>query len=183
LQEEYLNSYGVELSEEVKYMTSGTASAARAVSGHVEDMDQVDCKMHVVNLALLYAIGLQEHVKHVTYVDDIGTKRRVKTIVTPGDVFPEGLEAIQKLRYLAKYFGTGQRKQRLVDKVDFYDIQHGLPQIDGITRVASVCKLFQTSIQHYYGMVRLYTYLKEEGDSAFVKFIVEITEEDWELIA
>jgi hypothetical protein len=183
LQEEYLNRYGVELSEEVKYMTSDTASAARAVSGHVEDMDQVDCEMHVVNLALLYAIGLRENVKNVTYVDNIGTKRRVRTIVTPGGAFPEGLEVIQKLRNLAKYFGTGQRKQRLVDKQDFYDIPHGLPQIDGLTRVASVCKLFQTSIQHYYGMLRLYTDLKEEDDIAFVKLFDEITEEDWELIA
>jgi hypothetical protein len=63
LQEEYLNHYGVELSEEVKYMTSDTTSAARADSGHVKDMDQVDCKMHVVKLALLYAIGLRENVK------------------------------------------------------------------------------------------------------------------------
>jgi hypothetical protein len=96
--------------------------------------------------------------KHVTYVDAAGTKRRVKTIVTPGGAFPEGLEVIQKLRNLAKYFGTGQRKQRLVD-----DIQHGLPQFDGLTRVASVCNLFQTSIQHYYGMLRFYTDIKRGG--------------------
>jgi hypothetical protein len=47
----------VELSEEVKYMTIDTASAARAVIGHVEDMNQVDCEMHVINLALLHAIA------------------------------------------------------------------------------------------------------------------------------
>jgi hypothetical protein len=58
LHEEYLQRFGVELDTDVNHMTSNTASAARAVSNYVEDIEQVDCEIHIVNLALLYGIGL-----------------------------------------------------------------------------------------------------------------------------
>jgi hypothetical protein len=115
LHEENLNLFGVELDTDVKSMTSDTASAATAVSNYVEDIDQVDCEMHVVSLALLYAIALRENVKSVYVVNDEGVRTKVRTVTTPRGAFPEGLAVICELQLLAKYFGTGQQKQKMLD--------------------------------------------------------------------
>jgi hypothetical protein len=53
LLEEYLHRFGIELYTDVKYMTSDTASAARVVSKYVEDIEQVDCEMHVLKFDMI----------------------------------------------------------------------------------------------------------------------------------
>jgi hypothetical protein len=53
LQEDNLICYGIELVAYVNYMTSDTASVARAVSNYVEDIDQVDCEMYVVSFGII----------------------------------------------------------------------------------------------------------------------------------
>jgi hypothetical protein len=80
LQEEYLHRFGIEMDTDVNHMTSNTVSAAKAVSNYVEDIKQVDCEMHVVSLALLYGIGLRENMKTVFKVDEVGTRRKTRSI-------------------------------------------------------------------------------------------------------
>jgi hypothetical protein len=75
-----------------------------------------------------------------------------KVVVTPGGAFEEGLVVIKKLRALAKYFGTGQRKQKLLDIQQRYSLLEGFPQLDGLTCVASCHKLFQTTILHHFAL-------------------------------
>jgi hypothetical protein len=86
------------------------------------------------------------------------------------------------LQNLAKYFGTGQRKQKLFDTQKLYSLQQGIPQIDGTTRVASCSKLFQTSVQHYFAMSKLHSKVREEGDDTFTRLWEDITVAEWELI-
>jgi hypothetical protein len=119
-------------------------------------MEQVDCEMHLVSLALLHALGLRGNVKTIEKISGTGNYTKVKAIVTPGGSFVEGVDVFRQLRQLAKYFGPSQRKQQLAIIQEKYAIPKGIPQIDGITRVASCHKFLQTSMLHYYAMDRLY---------------------------
>jgi hypothetical protein len=110
--------------------------------------------MHLVNLAILYAIGLREDDKTVTTVLETGHTISEKMIVTPGGVFAEGIAIIKKLRSLAKQFGTGQRKQKLIDIQVRYFLPTGFPQLDGLTGVASFHQLLRTSMLHNFAMER-----------------------------
>jgi hypothetical protein len=73
----------------------------------------------------------------------LGEHKKEKIIITPGSSFVEGLDLIKMLRQLPKYFGTGQRKQKLMDIQEQYALPTGIPLIDGFTRVASFHKLFK----------------------------------------
>jgi hypothetical protein len=50
LHQHYLDRYSIDLDKEANFITSDTATAARAVANYVEDIDQIDCKLHLVNL-------------------------------------------------------------------------------------------------------------------------------------
>jgi hypothetical protein len=81
---------------EANFITIDTATPARAVANYVEDIEQIDCEMHLVNLAILYYIGLRENAKTVTMVLEMGQTIREKMIVTPGGAFEEGIALIKK---------------------------------------------------------------------------------------
>jgi hypothetical protein len=57
----------------------------------------------------------------------------VKDVVSPGGVFDSGLQVIKKLRCLAKYFCTGQRKHKLQESQERYSLPKGFPHIDELT--------------------------------------------------
>jgi hypothetical protein len=177
----YSKRFGINLHDDSKFITSDTTSAARAVSQYIDDIEQVDCEMHLVNLAILYALGLRENVKTIVTTSESGEHKKEKIIITPGGSFVEGFDLIKKLRQLAKYFGTGQRKQKLMDIQERYALPTGIPLIDGMTRVASCHKLFQTSILHYYAMDRLYRDLVAENDE-FIELWKNLSPECWTLV-
>jgi hypothetical protein len=58
--------FGFNLHDDSKSITSDTTSAASAVSQYIDDIEQVDCEMHLVSLAILYALGLRENVKTIS---------------------------------------------------------------------------------------------------------------------
>ena len=66
-------------------MTSDTVSAARAVSTYFDELTQVDCELHVVNLILEYGIGMMEN-----WSTDRSTGKR--EIVTPREALVERKE-------------------------------------------------------------------------------------------
>jgi hypothetical protein len=60
-------------------------------------------------------------VKNTFEVDKDGTRRKVRSIANPA--FPESGAVINTLQNLAKYFGTGQHKQKLFDTQKLYSLQ------------------------------------------------------------
>ena len=181
LQSQYIDRYGIDLAKHGLYITSDTTNSARAVSKYIDGMEQVDCEMHKVNLALLYTLGLRENVKVMRIHNSDGTVTKEKTVVTPGGSFEDGSRVIKQLRGLCKYFGTGQRKQALHDVQSRYTVPVGIPAMDGITRVASCSKLLQTSILHKFAMSKLYTQLDDLNDD-FSKLWEAMSDEDWQLV-
>jgi hypothetical protein len=115
LEQIYLKRFGININDDTKFITSDTTSSARDVSQYIDDSKQVDCEMHLVSLALLYALGLRENVKTIITTSESCVQTKEKAIVTPSCSFVEGLNLIKNLRLLAKYFGTGQRKQKLLN--------------------------------------------------------------------
>ena len=77
-----------------------------------------------------------------------GIERKVQDVVTSGGAFPRGLEVIQALRKICKYFGTAQRQSRLRNIQEMNHGPPGIPILDGKTRVASCHRLLQSSILH-----------------------------------
>jgi hypothetical protein len=168
----YKDRYCIDIDRDAKYLTSDTTASARAVSNFIDGIEQVDCEMHVVNLALQYAIGLRENMQN-------------KQIVTPGGAFTEGLTVVKQLRLLANYFkGSPKRKNALEDVQRRFNLPLGIPALDGFTRVASCHKLLQTSILHYYAMKKLYTDdLEQLNNSEFVPLFASVSEQSWLIAA
>jgi hypothetical protein len=181
LHQYYLDWYSIDLDMEANFITSDTATAAKAVSNYVEDIEQIDCEMHLVNLAILYAIGLRENVETVTAVLETGHTVREKMIVTPRGAFEERIAIIKKLQLLAKYFGTGQRKQKLIYIQVRYLLLSNFPQMDGLTQVASCHRLLQTSMLHYFAMERYYRDAAIDNDM-FTGLWDAITQDDWVVV-
>ena len=61
LRRAYAERFGLDISECAKFMGSDTTNCATAISKCFEDVEQVDCEMHVLNLVLMYGMGLKEH--------------------------------------------------------------------------------------------------------------------------
>jgi hypothetical protein len=78
---------GISIYDDTKFITSDCTLAAPDVSQYVEDIEQVDCKMHLVSLASLYALGLRENVETIVTNSELGVQAKEKPIVTPGGPF------------------------------------------------------------------------------------------------
>ena len=57
LERSFSERFKMDISKCAKFMGSDTTNAATAVSGHFDNVEQVNCEMHVLNLILLYGIG------------------------------------------------------------------------------------------------------------------------------
>jgi hypothetical protein len=82
---------------------------------------------------------------------------------------------------LAKYFGTGQRKQKTIDMQVRYSWPRGFQQLDGLTQVASCHRLLQTSMLHYFLMERYYWNAAIDNDM-FTGLWDANTQDDWVLV-
>jgi hypothetical protein len=177
----YLNRFQVDIGEFARFITSDTTSAARAVSNFIEGTEQVDCEMHVLNLVLLYGIGLKDNVRTEKMTGDDGIERKVQKLVTGGGAFPDGARIIKVLRDICKYFGTPQRTTRLRDIQELNHAPIGSPMLDGKTRVASCHRLLQSSILHWWGMEKYFESLSNSSDD-FKTIWSAISYGDWKLI-
>ncbi|KAE8984529.1 hypothetical protein PR003_g24858 [Phytophthora rubi] len=93
-----------------QFLMSDTAPSARKVSKLFEDSVPVDCAMHVLNLCLVYGLGMRENGESIYVVDpntNVMTKQR--RVCTMGGAFPEGAALVYKVRSLYNYFKTPQR--------------------------------------------------------------------------
>jgi hypothetical protein len=92
---------------------SDTTSAAGAVSNHVDGTEHIECEMHILNLIMLYGIGLHANLKTERTVGDDGIERRVQSEVTQGSLYPDGACVIWVLRDICKYFSSPQKLDSL----------------------------------------------------------------------
>jgi hypothetical protein len=81
----------------------------------------------------------------------------------------------------AKYFGTGQRRQNLIDMQVRFLLPSGFPQLDGLTRVASCHRLLQTSMLNYFAMEHYYLDAAIDNNM-FTGLWDAITQDDWVLV-
>jgi hypothetical protein len=177
----YQTRFKVNLAECTRFVTSDTTSAARAVSHFIDGSEQVDCEMHILNLVLLYGIGLRDNVKTQKVIGEDGVERKVQDVVTSGGAFPRGSQIIQSLRSICKYFGTSQRLSRLNNIQDINHGPMGAPILDGKTRVASCHRLLQSSILHFWTMQKFYESVSNSGDD-FKGIWEALDSSDWLLI-
>ena len=77
-----------------------------------EDMQQIDCEMHVVNLAIAYLVGLKENVRYVTTLTNDGKKVCKLEVVTPDGDFEDGTRIIKSLRSKVNFFKLTSEKTR-----------------------------------------------------------------------
>ena len=111
-----------------------------------EDMQQIDCEMHVVNLAIAYSVGLKENVRYVTTLTNDGKKVRKLEVVTPGGEFKDGARIIKTLRSIVNFLNSPQKKQYLENICKAYAIKRLRMVNYADTRVSFVTKLYQTCI-------------------------------------
>lgn len=80
--------YNVEIGSMSRFVMSDMSPAAQKVSKLFEDSVPVDCSMHMLNLCLVYGLGMRENVKTITEVDP-ATKQKTKyrEFCTPGGPF------------------------------------------------------------------------------------------------
>ena len=114
-----------------KSVASDTTNLATAVVRFFSSSAvQVDCEMHQLNLCLNYGLGICENYNSEDMIDDNGVVIRNssgnkvirKVIVTPGGSFIEGEALVKKLKALANYFDSPQRKERLLKVQDYHSL-------------------------------------------------------------
>lgn len=182
LKEKYLERFQIGIDDLARYVTSDTTSAARAVSNHIEGTEQVDCEMHILNLILLYGIGLRDNFKTERSVGEDGIERRVRSAVTQGGIFPDGARVIKVLRDICKYFGSPQKLDALKRLQDANHLPSGIPLLDGKTRVASCHKLLQSSILHHWSLKHYSQSIGHTPNDEFHRLWKSLQDVDWRLI-
>ena len=71
-------------------------------------------------------------------------------MVTEGGAFPEGRRVHDAVARLNKFFHYGQRLKQLTLIQQCHSLPDVVPQIDAITRVAYMVKMYRCSILNYY---------------------------------
>ena len=164
----FITRFKLDIDKSARYITSDTASAARAVADEFDETDQVDCELHLINLILEYGIGLRENTS---------TKQGLKTVVTPGGALPEGKKIIKTMRKIADFVNTPQRKEELEKIQKFYALPIGRPRIDGTTRIAYSITLIRTILFHYASLNKL-----TEKFETFDLLWSSITADEWSFV-
>ena len=182
LKQLYQDRFKINIGNCTRFVTSDTTAAARAVSNYIDGSEQVDCEMHILNLILLYGIGLRDNVKLQKLVlGDDGIEKKVQVVITGGGPFPDGSRIIQVLRSICKYFGSAQRMTRLQDIQEINHGPRGAPMLDGKTRVASCHRLLQSSILHFWTLEKYYESVSNSSDD-FIAIWEALNSNDWLLI-
>ena len=135
---------------------------------------QVDCEMHQFNLCLKYGFGICDNYRSKYMLDNnrvvirnlSGKKVICKVIVTPGGSFLEGEALVKKLKALANYFDSPQRKELLRKLQDHHSLYQGLPDNPGDTRVTSMTKMLQQCLFFYHVLKLFRGKIKSEVDES-----------------
>ena len=93
-----------------------------------------------------------------------GNKVIRKVIVTPGGLFLEGEALVNKLKALANYFNSPQRKERLQKVQDNHSLHQVLPANPGYKRVTSMKNMFQQCLFYYHDLKIFRHNIKSELD-------------------
>ena len=131
----HFNKYNVDLLQKILketfelYISQFTKSVARNTTNSATSVArffssravQVDCKMNQLNLCLKYCFGICDIYRSKDMIDmnvvvirnSSGKKVICIVIVTPGGYFLEGESLVNKLKALASYFDSPQRKEQL----------------------------------------------------------------------
>ncbi|EEY62241.1 uncharacterized protein PITG_14162 [Phytophthora infestans T30-4] len=162
-----------------EFTMSDTTPSARKVSKLFEDSIPTDCTMHVLNLCLLYGMGMRENTEPV-YVMDSATnmQKKERRVCTVGGPFPEGARLIKKVWSLNNYFNSPQRVERLT-KLQFYSLPESSPIVDCDTRVASSVTLFQRTIVDYSAFRDYFRHCEKYDDP---QVFDNLSEDEWELL-
>ncbi|KAE9314152.1 hypothetical protein PR003_g19324 [Phytophthora rubi] len=75
--------YGVFISAMAQFLMSDTAPSVRKVSKLFEDLVPVDCAIHVLNLCLVYGLGMRENVESI-YDQDTNVTTKPRRVCTTG---------------------------------------------------------------------------------------------------
>ena len=149
-----LDTYSVSLSEMTKFVMSDTTASARNVANFFSDVVQDDCAMHLLNLCLLYGLGLKENT-------------RSGQIVTPGGAFGEGKQLINLLRSMAKHFNhSASRLHKLKEVQISNNLPCGKPRVDPSTRVSYANRLIRDCILHH-DSLNMYRILYERHEAMY----------------
>ena len=124
-------------------------AATKVAENFSEDAEQVNCEMHHLNSAVKYVFGVLENTISTIAVDENGLQiklsdskwKRVSNIVTPGGLFPQGKELINKMTSIATHFNHPHRFERLNNVQEYNNVPVGYPSRPFTTRVSSVHKL------------------------------------------
>ena len=178
----FLENYHLDIERYTKFVTSDTTPSAKNVADYIGDAEQVDCEMHVLNLCMLYGLGLRENTQTKNEIVD-GKKMKVQRVVTPGGEFKGGLKLVEQFRKLPKYFASTQKKEILKKIQDSQGLPVGIPSLDGKTRVASCHKLFRTTIYHKKSLEAFYSRMDSYGqDDDFLEIWDGISDNDWDTV-
>eukprot|EP00644_Phytophthora_capsici_P003023 jgi/Phyca11/103287/e_gw1.7.720.1 len=151
------------------------------VSKLYEDAVQVDCAMHVLNLCLVYGLGMRENVKTCHVVNPAtNLLQKQRQVCTPGGPFPDGAKLVKKTRDLNNYFKTPQRVERLQRVQQHYGLPELGAMVDCDTRVASTVTLFQRSTLNYPAFKAYFQYCEAYDDP---KVFTNLSKEDWQTMA
>ncbi|KAL3672799.1 hypothetical protein V7S43_002089 [Phytophthora oleae] len=173
--------YDIDIDAMSQFTVSDTAAVARKISRLFEDSVQTDCSMHTLNLCLLYAMGMREHIETFMKKDETtGEMRKVRRVCTSGWAFPEGAARIKKVRAINNYFNSPQRAGRFAKVPQ----QYGLPQlaciVDCDTRVGSTVTLFTRSIVNITALRCYFEQCQGDDDPAVFN---KLSCENWHLLA
>jgi hypothetical protein len=156
-------------------MVSDTASAAKNVSKHFDDVIQQDCAMHLLSLVVQYGVGKSENTRTSRVNGD-----RVTTIVTPGGALPRGLEILKALRKLAVFINwTGKRAGSFKKIQELYNYPQLAVISDCDTRVLSSSPLLRRSIINRNAYKIFFDRCSEDERHIFT----DIDQSDWILAA
>lgn len=91
---------------------------------------------------------------------------------------------MSKLSKNLEYFVSPWCQQNLENIQKKIALPTGVPIIDGKMRVASVCKLFETSLFHYHAMMKYYHQLQiEDVCDKFLSIWFKIGADDWQNVS
>ena len=173
LQKILKETFELEISLFTKSMASDTTNSTTAVARFFSPSAvQVYCEMHQLNLCLKYGFGICDKYKSEYMLDNNGVVIRNssgkkviwKVIVTPGGSFLEGEALVKKLKALANYFDSPQRREQLWKVQDHHSLYQGFPGNPGDTRLTSMTKMFHQYLFYYHGLKLFLDKIKSELD-------------------
>ena len=109
--------------------------------------------MHTSSLFTKFCAGLTEYKKSANTTVD-GVKKKVSTVVSPGEAFTPGLTLAKAVRRVCEVMSRSGKSAKELAKVQHtYSLPILSMQRDGETRVASVHKMYLRALTNYPALV------------------------------